>query len=367
MKKRWRLLDTGHLTAAENMALDRVLLECKSEGLSPDTLRFLQFRPHSVLVGRHQSVALEVEEDYCRRRGIDICRRITGGGNLYWDESQIGWEIFTDRRGGGMPRRPEELYEKICQCCVAGLARLGVEARYRPKNDIEVAGRKISGTGGKAYGGAFLYQGSLLTDFDVDTMVKALRLPVSKLDDKAVSSFRRRVVSLKELLPETLPAAEIKAALTAGFAESLGVAFELGGLLPEEERRFRALLPHFRSRRWIYGRHDGQRNDLFVHDHKCRGGLIRVSLRLDGPRELIKSACITGDFFLEPERAVLDLEAALKNTSSRPERIRGNILAFFKRASFDAPYLTPEDFAAAVIAAAKRQKEGEHHADEREV
>ena len=166
---------------------------------------------------------------------------------------------------------------------------------------------------------------------------------------------------------ETLPAAEIKAALTAGFAESLGVAFEPGGLLPEEERRFRALLPHFRSRRWIYGRHDGQRNDLFVHDHKCRGGLIRVSLRLDGPRELIKSACITGDFFLEPERAVLDLEAALKNTSSRPERIRGNILAFFKRASFDAPYLTPEDFAAAVIAAAKRQKEGEHHADEREV
>ena len=52
----WRLLDTGARSAAENMALDEVLLEQKAREKIPHTLRFLQFSNPSVLVGHHQSV-----------------------------------------------------------------------------------------------------------------------------------------------------------------------------------------------------------------------------------------------------------------------------------------------------------------------
>jgi len=68
------------MTAAENMALDETLLEVKGEGKSPNTIRFLQFSPRTVLVGFHQAVSEEIRIKYCRERGIDINRRITGVG-----------------------------------------------------------------------------------------------------------------------------------------------------------------------------------------------------------------------------------------------------------------------------------------------
>ncbi|MGI6332786.1 MAG: lipoate--protein ligase family protein [Zhaonellaceae bacterium] len=63
----WRVLDTGLLSAAENMALDEVLLISKAKGLSPNTLRFLRFKP-CVLLGYHQSLEQEVRVEYCAKK-----------------------------------------------------------------------------------------------------------------------------------------------------------------------------------------------------------------------------------------------------------------------------------------------------------
>ena len=90
----WRLLDTGVRSGAENMALDELLLELKAQDRIPSTLRFLQFSNPTVLVGHHQSVEEEVRLDYCRMKGIEINRRLTGGGALYWGQRELGWEIY---------------------------------------------------------------------------------------------------------------------------------------------------------------------------------------------------------------------------------------------------------------------------------
>lgn len=100
----WRLLDTGPRTAAENMALDEVLLELKSRGKIPNTLRFLQFSHPAVLVGHHQSVEEEARLDYCQAQGIEINRRLTGGGALYWGKAEIGWEIFIPKNDPRVPQ-----------------------------------------------------------------------------------------------------------------------------------------------------------------------------------------------------------------------------------------------------------------------
>ena len=75
----WRVIYTGQRPAYENIALDSVLLELKSEGKIPNTIRFLQFKPECVLIGYHQAVEQEVRLDYVKREGIDVNRRITGG------------------------------------------------------------------------------------------------------------------------------------------------------------------------------------------------------------------------------------------------------------------------------------------------
>lgn len=354
MNEKWRLLDTGSLPAAHNMALDKVILGARSSGKVPNTVRYLQFSPHCVLIGYHQSVELEVEEEYCREHHIEINRRITGGGNLYWDEGQLGWEIFAPKDSPGIPGLLEDMYRLMCESVVAGLDRLGVKARFRPANDIEVDGRKISGTGGTEIGKAFLYQGTLLTDFDVDTMIGCLKLPIKKLEDKQVKSFKERVICLKEVLGYLPPIETIKAALAEGISDVLGISLEPGGLSEYEKEAFEKELPVFQSEEWIRGmRKIPQANDLRVAEYKTGGGLIRVSLRLDRNRGCIKSAFITGDFFAYPERSILDLEATLKNSSCRGPEIFDNILRFFQEHEVRIPGVTADDFFQAVYLATR--------------
>src|SRR3989344_2422048 len=87
----WRVIDTGLRPAAQNIALNRALLEARQAEEIPSTLRFLRFTP-SALLGYHQSADQEFNLEYCREHGITVQRRITGGGAIYFDETQIGWE-----------------------------------------------------------------------------------------------------------------------------------------------------------------------------------------------------------------------------------------------------------------------------------
>ncbi|HZJ85321.1 MAG TPA: lipoate--protein ligase [Syntrophomonadaceae bacterium] len=359
MNNTWRLLDLGAKSGAYNMAIDKVIIESLSEEKAPNTFRFLQFRPHCALVGYHQSVDLEIEEEYCRQNGIDINRRITGGGGIYLDESQLGWEIFALKNSPGIPKKTEDLYSLMCESAITGLRKLGITAKFRPQNDIEVEGRKISGTGGTEFGQALLYHGSLLIDFDVDTMVACLKLPVQKLSDKDILSFKQRVISIKEAIGYVPPIAEIKEALVEGFREVLGIALEPNSMTSEEEAKLEKYLPMFSSDTWIYGKRAFDTGvDSYAVDYKASGGLIRISIRLDTNRELIKTLFITGDFFAYPSRSILDLEAFLKNSSFSPDELRKNIKQFFAQQQVTIPGISSEDFVQAILAAiAKTEKD----------
>jgi len=365
MRQVWRLLDTGELPAANNMTLEQVILTARRRDLIPNTLHFLQFSPHCALVGYHQAVELEVETEYCRAHGIDINRRISGGGSIYMDEGQLGWEIFALKDTPGIPKRREDLYRLMCESVVAGLAKLGIDARYRPLNDIEVGGRKISGTGGTEMGNSLLYHGTLLTDFDVDTMIACLKLPLKKLEDKQIRSFKERVICLREALGHVPPMPDIKKAMAEAFAEVLRVELEPGGLTEYEGTLMVEELPKFQSEKWIRGTRASQESNLTIADYKTPGGLIRISLRIDHPRRLIKSAFITGDFFAYPKRSILDLEAALKNSSSRPADVLATVRRFFTGNDVKIPGVAADDFYHALCLAIS--DEGRNESNGREV
>jgi len=158
LRPKWRFLDTGLRNTAENMALDDVILECKARNLISNTVRLLRFRPPAVLVGYHQNVEQEVRLDYVKEKGIDVNRRITGRGAIYFDETSIGWEIIASKDSIPPYNSIEELFEIMYRGTVKALRKLGVNASFRPKNDIEVNGRKISGTGGTERENAILFQ-----------------------------------------------------------------------------------------------------------------------------------------------------------------------------------------------------------------
>ena len=139
MTKPFRIIDTGVREGRANIAFDAALIEARQDGLVPDTIRFLRFPP-TALIGRHQDLSREVDLDFCNDHGVGLVRRITGGGAIYLDESQLGWELVFERSALGVATLPE-VTEKICDAIASGLSRLGVDARFRPRNDNEVDGR----------------------------------------------------------------------------------------------------------------------------------------------------------------------------------------------------------------------------------
>jgi lipoate-protein ligase A len=338
-----RVIDTGIRGARANVAFDQTLIEARNAGKIPDTIRFLRFRP-SALVGLHQILAHEVRLDYCRRAGIEVGRRITGGGGLYLDEGQIGWELVMDRRRLGTTDLAE-IAARICRAAAWGLRKLGIAAEFRPRNDIEVDGRKISGTGGFFDGGTLFYQGTLLIDFDPARMIEVLKVPVEKLAKRDLDDARRRVITVREVLGRTPSLEEVYAALLAGFREELGMAPQWDSASEYEEDLAATLYQReFGTDEFVHLLDAPEADDALVSATLVRrGGTLRADIRLEGPGlSRVREVLLTGDFFVTPPRTIFDLEAALRGRGTA--EVGSAVESFFAAIECDLVALTPADF-----------------------
>ncbi len=353
----WRFLDTGQLTAAENMALDDIMLERRAAGTTPNTIRFLQFNPPAVLVGYHQSVEQEVRMEFCRNNGIDINRRLTGGGAIFFDEGSLGWEVIASKADLRVHQPSEGLFRRMCEGTILGLNALGIRAAFRPKNDIEIDGRKISGTGGTERDEAFLFQGTLLVDFDVEAMVRALRIPIMKLKDKEIRSVKERVTCLRWEMGYTPPITRVKEALRKGFEKALGLRLVEGGLTRAEEHLLECRLGAFQSDEWVFLDRRPLRDSPEVSAvRKTQGGLMRASLTMDKNLNTIKYALLTGDFFVFPQGAIMDLEARLKNVPLEEVDVRNIVNEFFASTQAQIIGVTPDDLIGLILEAAGKRR-----------
>ncbi len=348
MAKSFRLIDTGVREGRANIAFDAALIDERQAGRVPDTIRFLRFPP-TALIGRHQDLSREIDLDYCREAGVGIVRRITGGGAIYLDEGQLGWELVFHRASLGIAALPE-LAEAICNAAAAGISKLGVEAKFRPRNDIEVDGRKISGTGGFFDGDVLIYQGTVLVDMNPQQMVRVLRVPESKLSKRNLDSAAQRVVTLKELLGDDMPDMQtIKSALISGFEEGLGITAAPGEISAAEEalatRHFDAEIGTSEFVAEIDN--PAAASEVFAGSHTGPGGTIDSFVKLEGPTDgILQSVLISGDFFVTPPRTVFDLEAHLKG--SRLEEIDAAVDDFFGNSDIDMLSVSADDFKASI-------------------
>lgn len=351
MSKPFRLIDTGVREGRANIAFDAALIEERQANRVPDTMRFLRFPP-TTLIGRHQDLSAEVDLDYCGNNGIGTVRRITGGGAIYLDEGQLGWELVFHRASLGIAALPD-VARDICNAAALGLKKLGVDAHFRPRNDIEVDGRKISGTGGFYDGDILIYQGTVLVDMNPQQMVKALKIPESKLAKRKLDSAAERIVTLKELLGDAVPDIEtIQRALVDGFKEGLGITATPGDITEAEER----LAGHFFDEEigtddYVAEIDDPAADaDVLTGSHTGAGGTIDAFVKLEGPQsQRLQRVLLSGDFFVTPPRIVFDLEAHLQGL--KLDEVEPAIGQFFADSDIDMLSVTPEDFYASIASA----------------
>ena len=348
MQQPFRVIDSGVVEGRLNIAIGQAIIEAHQAGAVPDTLRFLRFPP-TALVGRHQALAQEVDLDYCRQNQIGVARRITGGGAIYLDPGQLGWELAFSRSTLRISSLAE-LAREICEAVADGISRLGVQASYRPRNDIEVDGRKISGTGGFFDGDTLFYQGTVLVDMNPQVMVSALRVPKAKLAKRNLDSAAQRVVTLRELLGDDTPdLAKIQDALMAAFSERFDLHMTPAELSSSENDQAQQLWREEIGRDEFVSEIDeppAARGDL-AGLHLSPGGTIKSYIRLEGPAQnRIRAALITGDFFITPPRVIYDLEASLRGVYI--EQLDDAVRNFFENAQLEVLSVSADDFIASI-------------------
>ena len=347
-EKTLRVIDSGVIEGRRNIAIGQAIVELHQEEVVPDTLRFLRFPP-TALVGRHQALGQEINLDFCRENDIGVVRRITGGGAIFLDPGQLGWELAIKRSALGI-NSLADVARVICEAAAEGISSLGVKASFRPRNDIEVDGRKISGTGGFFDSDTLFFQGTVLVDMNPQLMVSALNVPKAKLAKRALDSAEQRVVTLRELLGDQTPGLErIQAALAAAFSQRFGLEVVPGELGEAELILAESLLREEIGTEAFVSEIEeppAARGDL-TGRHTSPGGTITSYLRLEGPSQnRVRAALITGDFFVTPPRLIYDLESSLRGVYLRD---LGQVIRdFFNAAPVDMLSVSPQDFVTSV-------------------
>ena len=160
--------------------------------MGQDDIFFMwQVRP-TVIFGRNQLIANEVNLDYCREHGIEYYRRKSGGGCVFADMSNIMFSYIT--RSDNV----ELTYSRYTHAVVAMLRQLGLDASDNGRNDILIAGQKVSGNAFYHLPGRSIVHGTMLYDTDMTHITHAITPSKSKLESKGVQSVASRITTIRQ-------------------------------------------------------------------------------------------------------------------------------------------------------------------------
>ncbi|NLG08901.1 MAG: lipoate--protein ligase family protein [Deinococcales bacterium] len=245
----WQLIREGPRPPEMHMALDEVLTYEVGRGARPATLRIWEWTQNAVILGRFQSVRNEVDPDGAAKHGVKVVRRITGGGAMFTEpQNAITYSLYA----------PESLvkglsfvdsYAFMDDWVLEALRSMGVEAVYKPINDISSAQGKIGGAAQTRRGGAVLHHVMAAYDMNPATMLEVLRIGREKLSDKGSTSANKRVTPLRE--QTQMPRSAVLDRLVETFDRRYGLT-EGAITAAELEAAERLARDKFLSDDWLY-------------------------------------------------------------------------------------------------------------------
>jgi lipoate-protein ligase A len=237
--KIWRLLKLETHNACANMAIDEAILTARMKNLVPNTIRFYRWNPSAVSIGKFQRVKKEVQLDNCRKYGIDVVRRITGGGTVYHDvHGEITYSLIASKEDLEA-KDITAVYAKIYAGLAKALKFLGLKTDFNEGNaktcpNLMVNGKKISGSAQSHKGAIVLQHGTLLLDVDLERMFTFLRISSTRTCMEIVSVAENKITSIKKELGKEISEAEVYQAQIKGFEKALNIQLANGELTPYE-------------------------------------------------------------------------------------------------------------------------------------
>ena len=194
----WQIVRSRSVSPMLNAALDEVLTTEVGRGERGPTLRIWEWDRPAVIIGSFQSVRNEVDEEELAAREAQLVRRISGGGAMFMEPaSTITYSLYAPGelvQGMGFA----DSYAFLDEWVLEALRSLGIDAVYKPLNDITSPSGKIGGAAQKRLSnGAVLHHVTMAYDMDAEAMTRVLRIGREKLSDKGTASAQKRVDPLR--------------------------------------------------------------------------------------------------------------------------------------------------------------------------
>ena len=270
----WRFIDATIASGYENMAIDEAIFISCQQGMSPPTLRIYGWQPPAVSLGYFQKIESAVDIEECRRRGIDVVRRLTGGRAVL-HHHELTYAVIAPENVPPFSPRVLDTYMTIGSCLLNALNGFGLDAHWvalRDKHrggtavprhetascfsapswyEITVGGKKICGSAQKRGDGVFLQHGSILIDHDPDELAAVLLSRKEKGD--FVREIEASTTSLSRHLTGTVDVQDLGEKLLSSFQKTLGVTFSRGPLTDGEfQLKERLLREKYQKAEWNF-------------------------------------------------------------------------------------------------------------------
>ncbi|NMB02092.1 MAG: lipoate--protein ligase [Firmicutes bacterium] len=244
----------------------------------------------TVVIGRNQNTVAEVNGPFIKKQGINVVRRLSGGGAVYHDFGNLNFTFIVNSEKDVVSN-----FEYFTKPVIAALASLGVKAEFSGRNDITIDGKKFSGNAQYWSKNRLLHHGTILFNSDLSVVQEALNVKADKLQSKGVKSVRSRVTNIYPYLKTPITIDEFK--------ETLWRYLIPGGegkeyILNDEEW---AIVHEIKEKRyakweWNYG---ASPECEMEKEARFTGGKLELKLNVtDG---LIRDMAIFGDFFGEKD------------------------------------------------------------------
>ena len=272
-----------------NLALEEFCL--RNPDMTEDYVLFYINAP-SVIIGKHQNPFEECNFEYLRQNGIQLVRRISGGGAVYHDHGNLNFSFIT-----GFRRKKLDYIQKLIQPILGALHGLGVPAELSEKNYIMVEGKKASGNSQYTNIHRMLSHGTLLFDSDLNVLKMALRSNLEIKNSKAVPSVRSEVTNISDYARQTDNISVLRDKLMAAVSAQFGELSKTVLSDRDWDVIYSLAVDKYKSWDWTFGRtpdfvvrqvmqYEGDQVKCFI---QVRRGVIHAISICDKSREGVKN------------------------------------------------------------------------------
>lgn len=295
-----KLINNNHITDATlNLALEEWAV--RNLDLENEDYLLFYINRNAIIIGKHQNTIEEINSEYVKAKGIQVVRRISGGGTVYHDDGNLNFSFITKFSPDSIHN-----FKKFTHPVINTLNELGIKAELNGRNDITVDNKKISGNAQFSNTKAMFSHGTLLFNSNIDDVVEALNVKIDKIESKGIKSIRSRVGNISDYMKEKINIFDFRQKLI----ESIFGKTENYPLYNLWEKQWAEVYElantKYRNWDWNYGR-----SPEFNIQKINRFDFGQIDARIDVKNGIIENIKIYGDFLALGETS--EIESRLIN------------------------------------------------------